>query len=146
MVYSVRNVPQRKSVSLGRSTTVNHHLRRHSERSSIDEAFIDFTRPVRSLLLERYADLLGTVPAEGLDSPLPPPPSNFRWETGTTIVPLRKDLVIETTTWHDIALNLGAELLAATRSSIMNDLGYGTSAGLARNKFLAKVCRLFLYL
>ena len=42
-------------------------------------------------------------------------------------------------TWHDIALNIATEMLWKAREAIRNTLGYTTSAGLARNKFLAKV-------
>ncbi|KAG8774998.1 DNA-directed DNA polymerase eta rad30 [Serendipita sp. 397] len=43
------------------------------------------------------------------------------------------------TTWHDIGLSIAAELLAKVRSEILQTLGYTTSAGIARNKFLAKL-------
>ena len=61
------------------------------------------------------------------------------------------------TTWHDVALSIGAELMAQVREEVLKQLGYTTSAvramlcaensiysivhqGIARNKFLAKVC------
>jgi DNA polymerase eta len=42
-------------------------------------------------------------------------------------------------TWHDVALNIATEMLWKSREAIRDTLGYTTSAGLARNKFLAKV-------
>ena len=150
------------------------------EKASIDEAFIDFTRPVREELLRRYPHL-ASVPADapnGIDTPLPPPPP-ISWENKGTIVPVipRKekpeekndptsndstdkdepnvaggsdgsepqdedDAVEEDdehTTWHDVALSIAAELMMRIREDIRTKLGYTTSAGLARNKFLAKV-------
>ena len=43
------------------------------------------------------------------------------------------------TTWHDVALSIAGELMMRIREDIRTKLGYTTSAGLARNKFLAKV-------
>jgi len=45
----------------------------------------------------------------------------------------------EHTTWHDVALSIAAELMAKIRAEIHTKLGYTTSAGIARNKFLAKL-------
>ncbi|TFK91388.1 DNA/RNA polymerase [Polyporus arcularius HHB13444] len=144
------------------------------EKASIDEAFIDFTRPVREEILKRYP-YLATVPPDapnGLDSPLPPPPP-ISWEGRGTIVPVHPvkgtdneggahppaqhegessmsdhegdedDHAVEEddeqTTWHDVALSIAAELMMKIREDIRAKLGYTTSAGLARNKFLAKL-------
>ncbi len=43
-------------------------------------------------------------------------------------------------TWVDVALALGAELMAKTRRAVQAELGYTTSAGIATNKTLAKLC------
>ncbi|KAJ8496607.1 hypothetical protein ONZ51_g996 [Trametes cubensis] len=147
------------------------------EKASIDEAFIDFTRPVREELLKRFPHL-ATVPPDapnGIDSPLPPPPP-ILWEGLGTVVPVhppkessrRSSPVAEdvngvnsteakpsntefevdeegvaesddSTTWHDVALSIAAELMLRIREEIRAKLGYTTSAGLARNKFLAKL-------
>lgn len=61
-----------------------------TEKASIDEAFIDFTHPVRKILLERYP-YLATVPSDapdGLDTVLPPPPSTIEWEPKSNIIPV----------------------------------------------------------
>nr|VWP00898.1 3-isopropylmalate dehydrogenase (3-IPM-DH) (IMDH) (EC (Beta-IPM dehydrogenase) [Ganoderma boninense] len=154
-----------------------------SEKASIDEAFIDFTRPVREEMLRRYPHL-ASVPADapnGLDTPLPPPPP-ISWKGKGTIVPVvppkeeqkkedvkspdgessvedessaaevasnasepdgevEEDAVAEDdeeTSWHDVALSIAGELMMRIREDIRTKLGYTTSAGLARNKFLAK--------
>ncbi|KAH9847546.1 DNA/RNA polymerase [Lenzites betulinus] len=152
------------------------------EKASIDEAFIDFTRPVREELLKRYP-YLATVPSDapnGIDSPLPPPPP-ISWDALGTVVPVHPPKVPPTgesateageeagatdpavqaqerqytpvdeaedegvneedtlTTWHDVALSIAAELMLRIREDIRAKLGYTTSAGLARNKFLAKL-------
>ncbi|KAJ2922855.1 hypothetical protein H1R20_g14219, partial [Candolleomyces eurysporus] len=59
------------------------------EKASIDEAFIDFTKPVKAILVERYP-YLAAVPADaplGVDSPLPPPPP-VDWDGRGTVVPI----------------------------------------------------------
>ena len=153
-----------------------------SEKASIDEAFIDFTRPVREELLRRYPHLASVPPdaPNGLDTPLPPPPP-ISWDGKGTVVPVvprkeeskeeveppngessredeppaaeivsnasevgdvEEDAVEEDdeeTTWHDVALSIAGELMMRIREDIRAKLGYTTSAGIARNKFLAKV-------
>ena len=135
-------------------------------------AFIDFTIPVQQEILALYPKL-AFVPqdaSQGLDTPLPPPPSSIEWHPFTSLIPIHlesritadpdPDLTLEATnhhlasleprqepdqtnegqvTWHDVALNIATVMLWKAREAIRNTLGYTTSAGLARNKFLAKV-------
>ncbi|THV02836.1 DNA/RNA polymerase, partial [Dendrothele bispora CBS 962.96] len=118
------------------------------ERASIDEAFIDFTKPVRQVLLQRYP-FLAEAPAnapDGLDTPLPPPPA-IDWGSRSNIIPINPEDSNATPssstaqhTWHDIALSIAAEMMHATRTNIETKVGYTTSAGISRNKFLAKLC------
>ncbi|KAJ7723474.1 hypothetical protein B0H14DRAFT_3900227 [Mycena olivaceomarginata] len=113
------------------------------EKASIDEAFMDLTRPVRQIILDRYP-YLAQVPEDaplGLDTPLPPPPP-VSWEFGV-LVPIDPSVEEEPevpSTWHDVALSIGAECMEKVRQQISAKLGYTTSAGIARNKFLAKLC------
>jgi len=126
-------------------------------------------------MLTRYPNL-ASVPqdaSQGLDTPLPPPPSSIEWNPFTNLIPTH--LESQTTadpdprltpeeidslptsleaqqepnqssegqvTWHDVALNIATDMLWKAREAIRNSLGYTTSAGLARNKFLAKVKRI----
>ncbi|KAJ3862539.1 hypothetical protein EV359DRAFT_44984 [Lentinula novae-zelandiae] len=121
------------------------------EKASIDEAFIDFTKPVRQALLQRFP-YLSQIPADapnGVDTPLPPPPL-IDWGTDSHLIPIYSNADFESTdeeasqsaplTWHDIALRLAAEMMHKVRVDIATQLGYTTSAGIARNKFLAKLC------
>lgn len=59
------------------------------EKASIDEAFIDFTRPVREEILKRYPYLAEVPPdaPQGKDSPLPPPPP-ISWDALGTLIPV----------------------------------------------------------
>ncbi|KAH9481674.1 N-acetyltransferase eso1 [Psilocybe cubensis] len=156
------------------------------EKASIDEAFIDFTKPVREIMLQRYPHL-AQVPPEGADTPLPPPPP-IMWEGLGNLIPVNpsptvdqkpgdgqpvahesaesaqngiepeqkqvevtenkehqstdprgKDVEEPPHTWHDVALSIAAELMGKAREEVRVKLGYSTSAGIARNKFLAKL-------
>ncbi|KAJ7746651.1 hypothetical protein B0H16DRAFT_943492 [Mycena metata] len=114
------------------------------EKASIDEAFMDLTRPVRQILLERYP-YLAQVPDDaplGLDTALPPPPQ-VSWNGLGTLVPIDPSVEEEVeipSTWHDVALSIAAECMEKVRQQISAKLNYTTSAGIARNKFLAKLC------
>ncbi|KDQ19232.1 hypothetical protein BOTBODRAFT_153085 [Botryobasidium botryosum FD-172 SS1] len=125
-----------------------------TEKASIDEAFLDFTIPVRDILLQQHPHL-SDVPAAGLDTPLPPAPPLLSSAFHGTIVPTKttasldptesdetpldpKD-EIEDVTWHDHALAIASELMNEMRTSVNDTLGYTTSAGIARNKMLAKL-------
>lgn len=59
------------------------------EKASIDEAFIDFTGPVRDEILKRYPYLAEVPPdaPEGKDTPLPPPPP-ISWDGLGTVIPV----------------------------------------------------------
>lgn len=60
-----------------------------SEKASIDEAFIDFTKPVRDEIIRRYP-YLAEVPPDaplGKDTPLPTPPS-ISWDELGTLIPI----------------------------------------------------------
>lgn len=133
---------------------------KYAEKASIDEAFIDFTRPVREEILKRYPYLAEVPPdaVQGKDSPLPPPPP-LSWDSLSTVIPVhpppsddakepgtgsedncqsitpeipknRKDTQEPDypTTWHDVALSIGAELMSKIRQDIHTKLGYTTSA------------------
>jgi len=129
------------------------HTHHESEKASIDEAFIDFTHPVRAELLARYP-YLGQVPADapkGLDTVLPPPPPIF-WENRGILIPIDPpsenqassssshgtgthagaedgdDDARRTSTWHDVALSIAAEFMDKIRAQVRIQLGYTTSA------------------
>ncbi|KAA1467336.1 DNA/RNA polymerase [Dentipellis sp. KUC8613] len=137
------------------------------EKASIDEAFIDLTIPVREKILERYPHLAKVPPdaPNGIDTLLPPPPP-ISWKDRGLLIPIdpTDDVTTATTgtadaagsseslndddavkdgqdavTWHDVALSIAAELMQKIRDDVRTQLGYTTSAGIARNKFLAKL-------
>nr|GAT60999.1 DNA polymerase eta [Mycena chlorophos] len=117
------------------------------EKASIDEAFFDLTRPVRQILLHRFPYLAQPPDdaPDGLDTPLPAPP-DLSWHQASTVIPIDpraediEAVQFSPQTWHDVALSIGAELMHQVRQEIKMKLNYTTSAGIARNKFLAKLC------
>lgn len=120
------------------------------EKASIDEAFIDFTQPVRAELLARYPYLAEVPPdaPDGLDTVLPPAPE-ISWVGRGNLIPIdppSEDEAAEPPhatgtnsevadgeegtlrTWHDVALSIAAELMDKIRAEVRMQLGYTTSA------------------
>ena len=124
-----------------------------TEKASIDEAFIDFTRPVRDEILKRCPHLAEVPPDAplGKDTPLPLP-SLISWDGLGTLIPVNppspetpvsdadnpaKQVANDThpvedeeppVTWHDVALSIAAEFMGKIRHDIYTTLGYSTSA------------------
>jgi DNA polymerase eta len=110
------------------------------EKASIDEAFLDFTSSVTQLLLEIFPHLR-EAPDGHLDAPLPPPPPSHELDWEGNRIPV-DDLGEPdyTATWGDVALSVGARLMAKCRWDVKERLGYTCSAGISKNKMLAKLC------
>jgi DNA polymerase eta len=129
------------------------------EKASIDEAFIDFTRPVRAELLARYPYLAEVPPdsPDGLDTALPPPPP-IMWQSRGILIPINpppEDQAVDPApgtgtdsgvadddddtrrTWHDVALSIAAELMDKIRAEVRMQLGYTTSAVGFRCSFIS---------
>ncbi|KAG8964795.1 DNA-directed DNA polymerase eta rad30 [Tulasnella sp. 408] len=130
------------------------------EKASVDEAFFDFTMPVKKAILDRFPHLASPPPDAplGLDTPLPPPP-DISWEGRGNLVPInpknpdeKEEPPLPTaststqpadpeetddnhvTTWQDVALSIGAEFMMKSRMEVKNRLGYTTSALIASYK------------
>jgi DNA polymerase eta len=121
------------------------------EKASIDEAFLDLTPIVIERILSSYP-YIATVPddaPDGLDTPLPPPPA-IDWSRAGSVFPLQADddtevdVEDEAGTWQDLALCIGAEIMADVRAEVRKRLHYTCSAGIAHNKTIAKVSHLHL--
>ncbi|KAJ1307425.1 hypothetical protein OPQ81_001527 [Rhizoctonia solani] len=72
---------------------------------------------------------MGDIPSTSSIPTSPDPPSEDQAEVGNDAPP----------TWHDVALSIAAELMRETRQATFEKLGYTLSAGIARNKMLAKL-------
>jgi DNA polymerase eta len=59
------------------------------EKASIDEMFIDFTKAIREVLLQRYPHIaqVPTDAVQGVDTPLPPPPP-ILWDGLGSLIPV----------------------------------------------------------
>ncbi|GHJ89241.1 hypothetical protein NliqN6_5643 [Naganishia liquefaciens] len=127
------------------------------EKASIDEAFLDLTLLTIKEILRRHPHL-ASVPFDaphGMDTPLPPPPP-ISWTEAGNVFPIRGEPKDGDSTvdhdgndeegtegvggWEDVALCIGAELMAKLRAEVRENLGYTCSAGIAHNKTLAKLC------
>jgi DNA polymerase eta len=114
-------------------------------------------------MLERYPYLAQAPPdaPDGLDSRLPPPPP-IDWVEKGILIPISPsnttgdgndddddddddeevydDESDSSTTWHDVALSIAAELMESIRKDIHANLGYTTSAVSTRIHSIAQ-CR-----
>lgn len=115
------------------------------EKASIDEAFLDLTLLTIKEILHRHPHL-AFVPSDapqGMDTPLPPPPP-ISWAEAGNVFPVRGEAGDGDPTvdydgndeegregvggWEDIALCIGAELMARLRGEVREKLGYTCSA------------------
>ncbi|ODQ52753.1 DNA/RNA polymerase, partial [Saitoella complicata NRRL Y-17804] len=111
------------------------------EKASIDESYLDLSTLVYEALLEQYPQL--RHPPQDLNTPLPPaPPTIFDEENHGKIIDINNSQVEEElpSDWSDLSLSLAALHITSIRNQIRTQLGYDTSAGIARNKMLAKLC------
>ncbi|KAF3316385.1 DNA-directed DNA polymerase eta rad30 [Orbilia oligospora] len=117
------------------------------EKASVDESFLDLSGLVFGKLLERFEEELGVV-----DGEIVPP-------YGDTTERLRMPEVAgvewgdshlvdlddgeegeeEPIDWDDIIMGIAAEIVADIRGEVRRRLGYTCSAGISRNKMLAKL-------
>lgn len=108
------------------------------EKAGIDETYVDLSASVYAILLERFSELKAQSETS-LDSflPLPVDPS-LDWQDSAVEEDTTDDAV-PYIDWDDIALHIGCEIVQSIRSAIHRELRYTCSAGIARNKVLAKL-------
>ena len=102
------------------------------EKASVDEAFIDLSSLVYGVLLRRYPPL-----ATAGDGALPSPPSAaLEWGEDNNVVDLDEACDSD---WDDVAMRIGSEIVRSLRAAVWRVLSYTSSAGIARNKMMAKL-------
>ncbi|ORX98034.1 hypothetical protein BCR34DRAFT_593320 [Clohesyomyces aquaticus] len=111
------------------------------EKASIDEVFMDLSAQVHRILLERYPELSGPAPYDDPTEPLPKPP--------TTVLDWKADALIgmgdegegeeKDPDWDDVCMAIASEIVRDVRQAIWEKLHYTCSAGIAKNKMLAKL-------
>ncbi|KAI9672769.1 MAG: DNA-directed DNA polymerase eta rad30 [Alyxoria varia] len=110
------------------------------EKASVDEVFLDLSTQVHDILLERYPELQGPAPYDDPSESLPSPPTTALDWCADALVDLdASETEEEAPDWDDIAILVGSEIVRSIRASIRERLKYTCSAGLARNKMLAKL-------
>ncbi|KAL8776734.1 MAG: hypothetical protein Q9213_008153 [Squamulea squamosa] len=110
------------------------------EKASVDEVFLDLSAQIHAILLERYPEISGPAPYDDPTECLPRPPTTaLDWNTDALV-----DLDTDETEdgdpdWDDIAMLVGSEIVRSVRAAIFERLKYTCSAGIARNKMIAKL-------
>ncbi|CAK9440545.1 uncharacterized protein LODBEIA_P46100 [Lodderomyces beijingensis] len=135
------------------------------DKASVDESYVDLGRSVFKRMMGQFPVLKkmvddyrsagkgsGTGPGSGTSMELLPPipqvlPDGIQWEG--YVAESDKEMAdaqnvspppaIAIEDWDDVALIIGAQLLLDLRQTIHDELGYTTSAGLARNRLMAKL-------
>ena len=109
------------------------------EKASIDEVFLDLSAQIHSILLERYPELK-QAPYDDLTEKLPFPPSAaLSWEADALIDLDTNQTEDDDPDWDDVCINIGSRIVRDVRQTIFERLHYTTSAGIARNKMMAKL-------
>ena len=110
------------------------------EKASIDEVFLDLSAQVHSILLERYPELRGPAPYDDPSELLPRPPTTALDWAADALVDLDSSQSEEDDPdWDDIVMLIASEIVRDVRKQIFEQLHYTCSAGLSRNKMLAKL-------
>ena len=110
------------------------------EKASIDEVFLDLSRHGHALLLQRHPELAGPAPYDDPSEQLPgPPTSALDWQADELVGLAAAHAETDAPDWDDVALLVASEIVRDLRAAIRALLGYTCSAGVARNKMLAKL-------
>ena len=109
------------------------------EKASIDEVFLDLSAQIHVILLERYPELK-TAPYDDPTENLPSPPSTaLNWQADALIDVDDSQTEDDDPDWDDVVMNIGSEIVRGVRQTIRERLKYTCSAGIARNKMMAKL-------
>lgn len=125
----------RKAMELLKETLPGSH--QIIERAGIDETYVDLSSPVHEILLQRYPELAQDDLPPDARLPLPPT-SVLDWED-SAVEQASDDTYSPELDWDDICLHIGSQIVRSIRTVIFEQLHYTCSAGIARNKVLAKV-------
>lgn len=111
------------------------------EKASIDEVFIDLSPLVFGALLQRYPELRTEALGEDRGAPLPCPPTTaLEWNAEDCLIDLDvNETEVDDPDWDDIAMLIGSEIIRSVRTAVWNHLSFTCSAGVARNKMMAKL-------
>jgi len=110
------------------------------EKASIDEVFLDLSAQVHGIMLERYPELKGPPPYDDPSEPLVRPPTTALDWAADALVDLDKAQSEEDDPdWDDVAILIASEIVRDVRAEIFKKLHFTCSAGISKNKMLAKL-------
>jgi DNA polymerase eta len=110
------------------------------EKASIDEVFLDLSAQIHAILLERYPELQGPPPYDDPTENLPLPHTTaLDWHADALVDLDSAETEDDNPDWDDIVMLIGSEICRSVRAAIRERLKYTCSAGIARNKMLAKL-------
>lgn len=110
------------------------------EKASVDEVFLDLSAQVHSILVERYPELTDPAPRGDPTEFLPRPSTSALDWTSDALVDLdHAETEDDDPDWDDIAILIGSEIVRSVRAAVWERLKYTCSAGIARNKMIAKL-------
>jgi len=110
------------------------------EKASIDEVFLDLSAQVHGIMLERYPELKGPPPYDDPSEPLSRPPTTALDWAADALVDLDKEQSEEDDPdWDDVAILIASEIVRDVRQEIFEKLHFTCSAGISKNKMLAKL-------
>jgi DNA polymerase eta len=110
------------------------------EKASVDEVFLDLSAQVHSILVERYPELSDPAPRDDPTELLPrPSTSALDWNSDALVDLDNTETEDDDPDWDDIAMLVGSEIVRSVRAALWQRLKYTCSAGIARNKMIAKL-------
>ncbi|KAJ5586295.1 hypothetical protein N7450_006082 [Penicillium hetheringtonii] len=111
------------------------------EKASIDEVFIELSPLIYRVLLQRYPELKPNPQDENREAELPMPPTTaIQWDPEDCLIELdENEREADDPDWDDIVMQIAAEIVRSVRKAVWDRLHYTCSAGIARNKMLAKL-------
>jgi len=110
------------------------------EKASIDEVFLDLSAHVHAILLERFPELHDPPPYDDPTEHLPMPSTSALDWSADCLVDLDDETAeLDDPDWDDVSILVGSEIVRNIRAAIREKLHYTCSAGIAKNKLLAKL-------
>lgn len=110
------------------------------EKASIDEVYLDLSAQIHSELLRRYPELSGPPPYDDPTENLPRPSNTaLNWHADALVDLDSSETEDDDPDWDDVAMLLGSEIVRDLRTVVRQKLKYTCSAGIARNKMMAKL-------
>jgi DNA polymerase eta len=110
------------------------------EKAGIDEVFLDLSAQIYGILVERYPELAGPPPYDDPTENLPLPPTTaLDWQADALVDLDSSETEDDDPDWDDIVMLIGSEIVRDVRKAIRDRLKYTCSAGIARNKMMAKL-------